>query len=388
MTISFITPGHIDLDAAFTFGMSGKINDNPIGFFGTGLKFAIATLLRTGHVIKIIRAGSKHALTVETKEYRGKNFSTVMMDGKSLGFTTELGKLWEVWMAFRELHSNTLDEGGKTTDAKFELCADHSDATIIQVDGVGIEQAYIKRSDIFCASPILAKNEKIEIRDGSRGNIFYRGVRALDMRKSGMFTYNILEPQTLTEDRNLKYDWSANSTITQGIADLEDIDLLRTILTCAPEGSYEANIDFEGATPSQAFLSVCRESHKSQFLNKSARKLSERLTVFEDGGEHELDKIQQTQLEKAIDFLVKIGFEVTRYPIIVKELYGPHAMARNGTIYLSPQCFREGTKYLAGAIYEEFLHLSEGVLDETREMQTMLFRTIMTMGEKLLGEPI
>lgn len=388
MTISFITLGHIDLDTAFTFGMSGKINDNPIGFFGTGLKFAIATLLRTGHEVKIICAGNEHEFTVETKEYRGKNFCTVMMDGKSLGFTTELGKLWEIWMAFRELHSNTLDENGTTTDKKIELSTEDPNTTIIQIEGSGMEQAYIKRNDIFCSSPILAKNSTIEIRDGSKNNIFYRGVRALDMRKGGMFTYNILEAQTLTKDRNLKYDWSANNAIMRGISELEDIDLLRTILTCAPDNSYEANIDFEGATPSSAFLSVCRESYKSQFLNKSARKLSERLMVFDDGGEHTLDKIQKAQLEKATDFLVKIGFDVTRYPIIVKELFGPHAMARNGTIYLSPQCFREGTKYLAGAIYEEFLHLSEGVLDETREMQTMLFRTIMTMGEKLLGEPI
>ena len=47
MTVSFITPGQIDLENVFTFGISAKESDNPIGFFGTGLKFAIATLLRT-----------------------------------------------------------------------------------------------------------------------------------------------------------------------------------------------------------------------------------------------------------------------------------------------------------------------------------------------------
>jgi hypothetical protein len=40
----FCTPGLIDLEAVFTFGVHAKETENPIGYFGTGLKYAIVTL--------------------------------------------------------------------------------------------------------------------------------------------------------------------------------------------------------------------------------------------------------------------------------------------------------------------------------------------------------
>jgi hypothetical protein len=47
--VVFENPGEIDAAAIRTFGVSVKEGENPIGFFGTGLKYAIAILLRTGH---------------------------------------------------------------------------------------------------------------------------------------------------------------------------------------------------------------------------------------------------------------------------------------------------------------------------------------------------
>ena len=46
--IVFENPGEIDIRSISTFGVSVKEGDNPIGFFGTGLKYAIVVLLRTG----------------------------------------------------------------------------------------------------------------------------------------------------------------------------------------------------------------------------------------------------------------------------------------------------------------------------------------------------
>lgn len=59
MTIYFSNRGLIDLDVIRTMGVNVKENDNPIGHFGTGLKFAIATLLRTGHKVDLYRGDEK-----------------------------------------------------------------------------------------------------------------------------------------------------------------------------------------------------------------------------------------------------------------------------------------------------------------------------------------
>lgn len=52
--ILFQNPGEIDLLSIASFGVSVKEGENPIGFFGTGLKYAIAVLLRTGHRITVM----------------------------------------------------------------------------------------------------------------------------------------------------------------------------------------------------------------------------------------------------------------------------------------------------------------------------------------------
>src|ERR1700733_12022356 len=46
--IVFENYGEIEIDAITTFGVSVKEGPNPIGFFGTGLKYAVAVLLRHG----------------------------------------------------------------------------------------------------------------------------------------------------------------------------------------------------------------------------------------------------------------------------------------------------------------------------------------------------
>ena len=55
MTVYFANAGLIDLDVIRIMGVSVKTKDNPIGYFGTGLKFALSTLLRSGHKVTLLR---------------------------------------------------------------------------------------------------------------------------------------------------------------------------------------------------------------------------------------------------------------------------------------------------------------------------------------------
>ncbi len=51
--VIFRNKGVIDPSSITTFGVSSKENPGAIGFFGTGLKYAIAILLREGCDITI-----------------------------------------------------------------------------------------------------------------------------------------------------------------------------------------------------------------------------------------------------------------------------------------------------------------------------------------------
>ena len=111
--VKFGNETEIEPEVWSTFGVSVKNGSNPIGMFGTGLKYAIAVLLREGRHISITSAGREYAFDVVEKNIRDKAFNICRCNGKDLPFTTELGKTWELWQAYRELYSNCLDEGGE-----------------------------------------------------------------------------------------------------------------------------------------------------------------------------------------------------------------------------------------------------------------------------------
>lgn len=112
--IVFETNGEIDVAAITTFGVSVKVGDNPIGMFGTGLKYGVAVLLRTGHRVTGFIGEEPIEFSTRRQLIRGRAFEVVELrrgDGQpeSAGFTTDLGKTWQVWMAYRELYCNARD---------------------------------------------------------------------------------------------------------------------------------------------------------------------------------------------------------------------------------------------------------------------------------------
>ena len=97
--IVFENPSEIDIRSISTFGVSVKEGDNPIGFFGTGLKYAIAVLLRTNHGITIQSGETVVEFGTRRESVRGQDFDfiTMSINGAAplpMGFTTELGKTW------------------------------------------------------------------------------------------------------------------------------------------------------------------------------------------------------------------------------------------------------------------------------------------------------
>lgn len=75
MTVYFANEGLIDLDVIRTMGVNIKTNDNPIGYFGTGLKFAIATLLRTGHSVNLHRGDVRFEFSARRENIRNVNMN-------------------------------------------------------------------------------------------------------------------------------------------------------------------------------------------------------------------------------------------------------------------------------------------------------------------------
>jgi len=261
--LAFQNDGLMPLEAATTFGINVKLGENPIGFFGTGLKYAIAVCLRLGGTFRLFLGETEYEFYVKDDDFRGKEFGFIRMRKRNsrlkrwsyqkLAFTTELGKHWEPWMAVRELESNTRDEGGGTgwTETnKYSLNAVYDslreNTTQIVVECEEMENAY-NEEVIFMPEglTLLAEFGGCEVYDAPSNHVFFRGLRVTDMDKPAMFTYNFTDRVTLTEDRTSKWPYSDQIHVMQALQSLTDVELLDKIMDAEEDSCWEVGLPWD-----------------------------------------------------------------------------------------------------------------------------------------------
>lgn len=284
--LTFTNPGVLDPRAITTFGINVKENANPIGSFGTGLKYAIAVVLRLGGAIAIQTEDEDQTLSYDfvaiPEEVRGKTFHFVHMEtrrlgveggtSQPLGFTTELGKHWAPWMAYRELRSNTMDEGGSvyvaSATAVWFRAKPH---TTISVNCTEIEAAHAEGAHYFLETVPLWASADLEIHPPRNdGAVFYRGICVAYIEQAqSVYTYNILREEQLTEDRTLDR-WTCSWRITSAVAMLTNAELAEAILLAQPE-TYEASLSFAYVSAfSDEMRAVMWLQQRNAALNSSA----------------------------------------------------------------------------------------------------------------------
>jgi len=396
MTIIFQNPGLIDLRSVQIMGLNAKETKNPIGQFGTGLKYAIAVLLRNHCNIHIYR-GEEHYIFTSTKDnFRNKEFNFVQMyrdDITSkkvieLGFTLELGKHWEPWMAIRELESNCRDEGGRSFTDDYQLA---DDITTIVIQGAVADTAYQQLRDIFIQTKPLWANASIEVHRAENPEqlrwLHYRGVRIQQLEKPALFRYNLLNPQTLTEDRTFKYSWSGGGEMVH-LGQCTEKDTIRQIVT-TDKSHMEWDIRFSEHMVSDEFVEVV--GALANRANPSAWKAVRMAKGFAEFEELQMDEMQKLMLERARDFIEKMGEKrIRQFPVFICQDLGPNrlgvALSARSEIWLSTRVFEMGTKQLISCLFEEYIHLDRKLSDLDYEMQSFLFDTIITQAAKLQGE--
>lgn len=378
MSIFFCNKDEINLDAIRIMGVSVKAGDTPIGYFGTGLKFAIATLLRNNQSIKLTRSGHAHAISAETREIRGEVFDVVTLDGEPLGFTTQLGRNWEVWQAYRELHSNCLDESGTITTTM----PDGEFGTVIEIDGDLCRAAYDSRDTIFLSTaPVATLPDVLSMHPGESNHGFYRGIRATTLQVTAMFTYNLIHSTSLTEDRTLASSFSLHKGVVDLITSLDDEELLEKILL-ASRDTYEGRLDFEIGynEPSAAFMRICGKHRTNLNLNPSAsvlwRSKQSYSVLYEPV---KLNALNEQEIEEAMGLLELLDCTLTRDDFIVVESLGGafYGVYREGFILIDRKTLDKGPRFIAGTLYEEWVHKTHAIRDCSREFQNMLLDKLL-----------
>lgn len=279
-TIVHRTPGLLDLVAVETVGLSAKPGtDHPIGKFGTGLKYAIAVIVRLGGEIDIWVGQERVRFTAHDFDFRGVAHQRMRMhiEGhtifnlptsrvRELPFTTDYGKFWEAWMAYRELRSNTIDEGGDTWETDHEHAWGIPGQTTIVVRLPAYAEAHASADQHFLpgAATVRSGSERIQVIDGKSSHVYFRGLRVMDLEKPSAFTYNILQDIELTEDRTVRNPWQVRSILASHLLESDDERMIERIVTVKKEEGWEFNTEFPSwATPSPAFRKVMERHPKS-----------------------------------------------------------------------------------------------------------------------------
>lgn len=392
MNIVFRNKGTIDPRSITTFGVSSKENSSAIGYFGTGLKYAIAILLREGCTIEIHTGGQRLEFATVEQKVRVDEFTFVTMNGQPLAFTTELGKTWKMWQAIREIWCNCLDEKGEALATDDAVIAEDAE-TVIIVSGREALEAWSQRDAIMIPTKPIVSTENVDIHPGRSNYIYYKGVRIHELGNQSMFTYNLKGHVELTEDRTMKHPGLAGWYVAKGAAQIEDRAMIERIVT-APDSWFEHRLDFDPVSPSEAFCGVVRSLARSQVLtlNRTASRAANFNPddMLDERPAMELTKVDRARLDRAIAFAHGLGFAVSEYPIVCLEHLGEGVLGRaaNEKIYLSKTVFMQGTKMVAGTLIEEFIHLRHKLHDETRAMQNFLFDALVSAGEQITGEPL
>lgn len=401
--IVFKNKGNMDLTAITTFGISAKENENPIGFFGTGLKYAIAILMREDQGLSLVIDGKCYGFVKVENTFRGKTFDFIEMRGEDgtfykLPFTTELGKNWEVWQAYRELYCNTLDEGGtveKTNEVNLE-----KNHTVIIVSGEKIETCHMNRTQYFLhldSDLLVNENHKVQIYDKPSRHLYFKGIRVHELHVPALFTYNFLSDVSLTEDREMKYSGWEISKIIHCAAMIKNENVLMRMLM-AGDNTLEGNLDWSNA---DEFSKECEKiigrefEHNNEGVNASAYKVHRKKNKLsaKHYKPHSLTDVESKMLKRCAKIINKVFPHFHSYEYMVVENLGTSTMAlaeiETSKYYLSKECFKQGTKFLLSTMIEELTHLHYHYSDHSRAMQTHLFDTITTLIEEyVIKEPV
>lgn len=397
--IVFENLGEIDPRLISTFGVNVKEGENPIGFFGTGLKYALAVLLRSGHHVTVQTGTEVYEFGLRTETIRGKDFQFVHMTGDAapivLGFTTELGKTWPMWTAYRELYCNCRDESGEAYTTKAPPAPEAGKTRFI-VEGDEFAGIHADRWQYFIEDEPDIIIGEIEVRRRPTPFYYYRGVRVAQLPRACMFTYNDLQKLDLTEDRTAKTSWDLAYRIARAILGATEERFLRDVLT-AKTDTFEGALDFHGwsVPPSPAFLKVVGNLATDRVAKVNLTALRVWREATSKGVTPRaitLTSVQQRSLDRALDFCGKLGFPIRgSYPINVVESLGSDTlgMAFDEAIWVAERAFQMGgAKQVASTLIEEYVHLKHGWSDCTREMQNFLFEKLVGVGEELTGEPL
>lgn len=421
--IEISNKGEIDLGGLHLMGVSSKRGDeSKIGFFGSGNKYAIATLLRSKTPFKIYSGTKSIAIDTEPVMFRGTLYNQILIGDEKTSLTTDMGPDWETWFAVREMYCNAADEGEATmkvaqtpkgkagTTKVFIQMTDELEQFFQKIN----EYILLDKTDMLVEEKTEYGNVSIYPKREDRDEIvcYRKDIRIFPKNtQKSLFKYNF-DSIEINESRMYKYEHEVLERIGSVLAVTESQNIIQHYLH-AWKGTYEENTKWEYVNDklsngwyellaerrvwpeSAALRTGDAESKSNSYIvpDKLAEKIAKQFpdvqvvgyTRGKDYTELKPTAEETQKIEQAVSELGRIGYNITSH-IVLCETKLNDVVAwydrDNNTIFLTRKHLGS-ISYLKNTIMEEHFHMC-GHEDGQRAFVTFLIDEIIKEKERNL----
>lgn len=417
--------GEMDINAITLLGASSKRDDQTkIGFFGSGLKYALAVLLRNKIPVQIFSGVEEIKISTTEKIFRDQKFNVIQINNKETSLTTDMGVDWELWFAIREFHCNAIDEGGNTIGITDKPKGEKGKTNIFigftpEVRDIQTEWNKFfseNRTDLEVKASVFGGEDRAYTGSNNSLVVYRKGIRVyFEKEAKSLFHYD-LSGIKINESRVVADSWEMRWKISEFIKKQATVSMASQILE-AEDGNWgkeqimwDYGNDFcenwltaiNGRTiiPKEfagyfveemrgdelilplKMVHPLKRTFKGKLKTKGIKDMKS-----EEGVIHlEANKEEMELIKEAVKILGKAGLEID-YNISVVAFEDERQLgeAKNGEIFISRKVFLLGFRELMATILEEFAHLHSGAGDKTRSFQTFLIQMYISNVEKQLA---
>jgi hypothetical protein len=255
--LRIVSQGEID-PLAFTLmgGTTKRGNDNKIGMFGSGLKYAISSLMRNGIDFVVFSGETKLDFTVKKTSFREDEFNVIYINGKETSLTTMMGgDDWDKPFApLREIYSNALDEDDSSRiEWESGSMFGYAGFTTFYIQGTSaVKDFFIHKDEYFLqGNPnVLAANDfgSIYANKGTTLKVFRKGILSYDGKHhNSMWMYNS-DHFKINESRVISNRWDMEryiAAIWKGCSNYQTLCEFMFHMHGGNHGSFEREMDFD-----------------------------------------------------------------------------------------------------------------------------------------------
>ena len=432
--IKMSNTGEIENNAFKLIGASSKRNDTTkIGFFGSGLKYGMAFLLREKINFKIFSGANEVKVTTKSVSHRDQEFQVIQVNGEDTSMTTEMGPKWTHWGAVREIYCNAVDEGEEEIVIvdENEVTAEPG-RTIFYVELTSeLTQIVDNWNNYFSKdrTDVVYKNEfgsgagtvfwSNPTTDANDFVVYRKGIQChMSPGKPSCFHYDFPWIE-INESREISSFYNFNQRLVKFFAEDADTNTVQILLAKMDAGlaKYEYELSWSSIYNNlnvDVWTEACKDktlvpaeiagwyadiierkgrhnylllpSELVSRIRKLARDVSvmgESMDGYDFCNVDPTDK-QKFLLKEVLNFFKEASYDVDKYTFnIVKfednyiEVYG-----KGDTIFIADKIFEQGRKKIAEAIYVQCERLSTCYGDQSKELQSHLTSQVISQMEE------